>query len=173
MDYETATAERRRHVAMQFEAPEIDRGGNHKPQRVCSTFDLLHRRGKLDADQFAAGEQLTIYWRTVHDVGGVVGAYGDQRWNGTPAAQVSAHLLSSQERKTHALGMLRRSEEAIDDTMLWTAVITVIINDGSVIEAGKAIGYLGRDRSQAAGMVAIRAGLQRLARFYAKPRGRP
>ena len=173
MDYEIATPERQRHARLNFEAPDIDRGGNRNPQRVVSTFDLLHRRGKLDADQFAAGEQLTIYWRTVNDVGGIVGSYGDQRWNGTPVAQVSGNLLTGHERKAHAHSMLRRSEEAVDDAMLWTAITTVIVNDGSVIEAGKAIGYMGRDRSQAAGMVALRAGLQRLARYYARPRGRP
>jgi hypothetical protein len=162
------TAERIVKAGTRFEPREISQAKAQRANRISSWHDEMARTkgGKapiLTPEQAMAARDVDMLWHVMHDERGITPSYGSSRFNGTPAAQMSQERLLGPEWRETCRSRLAKAKAAVNDPALWAALCSVIERDGTATDAGHALGYRARVMAQAAGVVALRAVLHRLA----------
>ena len=162
------TPERIAQAGDRFVGREITQTTAQRAGRITSWYDQMRRqRGGqepiLTAEMAMAAADIDMYWHAVHDERGITSSYGNHGWSGTPMSQLSQERLLGPEWRETCRIKFSKARMALGDERLWDALLTVIERDGTAADAGRALGYADRKQASAAGVVALRAALQRLA----------
>jgi len=159
----TATDEFRRHHGDRYEAPHTSQTVRREYGRIRPWYETMALKGGLRPEQAMAARELDMLWHVVHDATGIVGAYGDQRWNGTPIGQTTAFRLLGPEWKSTCRVKLADAAAGLDDTA-WKCLVLCIEHNESAEAVGRRLGY--RSKAQEVASRVIRDALHALARQW-------
>jgi len=145
-----------------YEPPANDQKAKRDYGRVRRWYETMILKGTITREEHAnAARDVDLYWHAVFDPVGVVGSYGDQRWNGTPMSQVQTHQLLGPEWRQHCRNRL---EEATDAAGQLYDVLTFCIEfNADAVRVGQMMGYQSERHARRKGAEAIIGALDALA----------
>lgn len=161
----TATPEQIKKMGNAYVPPKIDQGTNRRAARRRSGLEIVAPylpKSDLEALVWFAGK-LHGSQRPPN----VTASYGDQRWNGTPASQQANLSYITEAWRADCGKYVDAAERSISDTVLYTALRKVCLDDWSMEEVGsltcqsRAIRTLRRHGSET-----LRRATDRLLAYY-------
>lgn len=143
-----------------YEAPEQSQTVKREYGRLRPWYETLALKGAIRDEHAMAARDLDMYWHAVNDATGVCGAYGDQRWNGTPVGQLSSYRLLGPEWRETCRARLAEAKGYLDDRS-WIFLSACIEHNESAEAVGRRFGY--RSKAQVVAARVIRNALHNLA----------
>lgn len=138
------TKERIRQAHGSYEPPALDQKTKREYGRIRAWYETLVLKGSLPEELALAARDVDMYWHGTNDPTGVVGSYGQQRWNGTPVCQVNMQTMLGPEWRETARRKLMEAKTAVDNTRHWDGLCHAIETNASLIEVAAFLG-VGRD----------------------------
>jgi hypothetical protein len=164
----TPSAEFVRHHSDRYEPPEYSQTVSRPYARLKSWWEMLAegRGGRppvLNADEAKAARDFDMtYWALMSPVK-IIGAYGDQRWNGTPISQLDMTALNSAEFREVARSRLRKAQQVIDDPDVWHAISLLAELGGTTRHVGEWMGARSERTAERLGARTLRKAFTALA----------
>ncbi len=125
------TRERIRQGRGTYQAPETSQTARREYGRFRPWYETLEAKGSITSDQAMAAREFDMAYHTINDATGVVGSYGNQRWNGTPVGQLDMQGLIGPEWREHCRGKIKAAHNMLEDRE-WKALISCISTNGSL-----------------------------------------
>lgn len=131
MTITTPTAERIRKDKASYQPPEISQTTKREYARFRHWYETMEAKGSITSDQAMAAREFDAIYHAVNDPSGVVGSYGNQRWNGTPVGQLDTPALIGPEWREHCRSRLMAARNTLEDRS-WAALVHAIDTNGSL-----------------------------------------
>lgn len=125
------TLERIRHQRTDYVPPAVDRKSRREYGRFRQWWETLEAKGAITPEQAMAAREFDTAWSIVTDPRGVVGSYGDQRWDGTPISQVDTSKLMGPEWREHCRGKVNAARNLLEGDA-WRALVAAVKTNGSL-----------------------------------------
>lgn len=127
--------------------PKVDQTTKREYGRFRQWWETLEAKGAITSEQAMAAREFDTAWSVVTDPRGVVGSYGDQRWDGTPISQIDTSRLLGPEWREHCRSkvMAARNLLDLDD---WRALVNCVKTNGSLSHVAVLMNIGGSNRNQ-------------------------
>lgn len=159
------THEFQRQYGDRYEAPEHSQTVKREYGRLRPWYETLALKKAIRDEHAMAARDLDMYWHAVNDATGVCGAYGDQRWNGTPVGQLDSYRLLGPEWRETCRQRLKDAKSIVDGKT-WDILCAAIERNESLESLGRSLGRKSKTQAiEIAGRV-IRSGLHQLATHW-------
>lgn len=140
------TSERIRKDRQSYQPPETSQSARREYGRFRQWYETLELKGSITAEQAMAAREFDTAYHTVNDPTGVVGAYGQQRWNGTPVGQLDLPALIGPEWREHCRSRLKAARNMLTD-QTWDALVHCLTTNGSLRDTAILLNIGGVERT--------------------------
>ncbi len=127
------TRERIRKDRSSYQPPETSQTAKREYGRFKQWWETLEAKGSITSDQAMAAREFDTAYHAVNDPTGVVGAYGQQRWNGTPVGQLDMQGLIGPEWREHCRSKILAARDMLEDRQ-WKALVSCIGTNGNLTD---------------------------------------
>lgn len=129
-----------------YQPPEVSQAARREYGRFRAWHETLEAKGAITAEQALAAREFDLAWHTINDEKGIVGAYGQPRWNGTPVGQIEMPSLIGPEWREHCRSKLIGARNILEDR-LWDALVHCLGTNGSLKDTAILLKIGGVERS--------------------------
>lgn len=129
-----------------YQPPEVSQAARREYGRFKPWYETLEAKGAITAEQALAAREFDQCWHMVHDERGTVGAYGQQRWNGTPVGQLDMPQLIGPEWREHCRSKITGARNMLQDRY-WDALVHCLTTNGSLKDTAILLNIGGTERS--------------------------
>jgi hypothetical protein len=164
----TPTDEFVRQAGDRYVPPRVDQNVKRPYARIEQWWERMARPrggGKptlSEAEAKAARDFDLIYW-TLMSPSKVIGAYGDQKWNGTPVSQLDIAALNSAEHRCLARSRYAECHRVIADEDEWHAINLAAEFNGTAKDVGRLLGARSERSCEMKGVRVLRSAFGKLA----------
>ncbi len=140
------TRERIRQGRGTYQSPETSQTVKREYGRFRQWWETLEAKGAITTEQAMAAREFDTAWSVISDDRGVVGSYGEQRWDGTPISQVDSSKLIGPEWREHCRSKVNAARNMLerDD---WFALVSAVKTNGSLTHVALLMNIGGSERT--------------------------
>jgi hypothetical protein len=125
------TKERIRKDRASYQPPEVSQTTKREYGRFKQWWETLEAKGSITTEQAMAAREFDTAWSIVTDAKGVVGSYGEQRWDGTPISQVDTSKLIGPEWREHCRSKVTAARNMLEIDQ-WRALLAAVKTNGNL-----------------------------------------
>ena len=141
------TKERIRKDRASYQPPEVSQTTKREYGRFKQWWETLEAKGSITTEQALAAREFDTAWSIVTDAKGVVGSYGEQRWDGTPISQVDTSKLIGPEWREHCRSKVTAARNMLEIDQ-WRALLAAVKTNGNPGHVALLLNIGGSERTQ-------------------------
>lgn len=137
--YAPPTPERIAKAGEMYQPPVMTRETERPYTRIIPWYEHAWKQSAITQEQAQVAVRIDHLWHKASDELFLSAAYGDQRWNGTPASQSASVELEPVEWRTMAVKRVREVKAHLPG-VTWRALEHAISQNATMTEVGHAFG---------------------------------